>query len=212
VQRGVNRQPCFFAARDYADYLRLLRVCADEYGCRVHAYCLMTNHVHLLVTPQKQDSCARLMKQLNQCYVQGLNKAAGRSGTLWAGRFHSSIVATERYILACYRYIELNPVRAGLVAHARDYRWSSYFANAEGEADPIVREHQVYRALNESAHTRRHAYRALLDAGVGEAEVQAIRKATSGGYRVGDERRGRGRQPRRVQPQPELVGLEQASK
>lgn len=212
VQRGVNRQPCFFAPRDYADYLRLLCVFADVHGCRVHAYCLMTNHVHLLVTPQKQDSCARLMKQLNQRYVQRLNKAAGRSGTLWEGRFHSSVVGTERYILACYRYIELNPVRAGLVTHARDYRWSSYFANAEGEADPIISEHPTYRALDESAQARCHVYRALLDAGVDEVEVQAIRKATRGGYRVGDERRARGRQPRRRELQPELVGLEQASK
>ena len=212
TQRGHNGEPCFRQEGDYLVYLLHLRELSTKHGCAVHAYCLMTNHVHLLVTPQKQDSCARLMKQLNQRYVQRLNKAAGRSGTLWEGRFHSSVVGTERYILACYRYIELNPVRAGLVTHARDYRWSSYFANAEGEADPIISEHPTYRALDESAHGRCHVYRALLDAGVDEVEVQAIRKATRGGYRVGDERRARGRQPRRRELQPELVGLEQASK
>lgn len=212
VQRGVNRQPCFFAPRDYADYLRLLSVFADEYGCMVHAYCLMTNHVHLLLTPLEHDACARMMKQLNQCYVQRLNKAMGRSGTLWQGRFHSSIVATERYVLTCYRYIELNPVRAGLVGQARDYQWSSHRANAEGERDPIVAAHPTYLALGDTSPGRASAYRALFDLPPPEKDAEAIRKATRGGYRIGEERRRRGRQPRQRDVQQELPGLDGALK
>ena len=212
VQRGVNRQPCFFVPRDYADYLRLLAVFAVESGCSVHAYCLMTNHVHLLLTPHQAGACARLMKELNQRYVQRLNKALGRSGTLWQGRFHSSVVATERYALACYRYIELNPVRAGLAAHARDYYWSSYRANAEGEANPIVSPHPTYAALGSSLAGRRSAYRALFKLCLPDSAIEEIRKATRGGYRIGEQRRPRGRQRRSDHGQPELPGLAAVSK
>lgn len=212
VQRGVNRQPCFFAPRDYADYLRLLSVFADEYGCVVHAYCLMTNHVHLLLTPSNQRACARMMKQLNQCYVQRLNRAMRRSGTLWQGRFHSSVVATETYVLTCYRYIELNPVRAGLVAHARDYQWSSYRANAEGEDDSIVSMHGTYQALGDSLVGRASAYRTLFELALPETDAEAIRRATRGGYRIGEERRRRGRQPRGQEVDQELPGPDCALK
>lgn len=212
VQRGVNRQPCFFAPRDYADYLRLLSVFADQYGCVVHAYCLMTNHVHLLLTPRDPGACARMMKQLNQCYVQRLNKAVGRTGTLWEGRFHSSVVATERYVLTCYRYIELNPERAGLVGHARDYQWSSYRANAEGEENPLVSVHSTYQALGDTSTGRTAAYRALFDLALSDTDAEAIRKATRGGYRIGEERRRRGRQPRRLETSQELPGLDGALK
>ena len=212
VQRGVNRQPCFFAPRDYADYLRLLSVFAADSGCSVHAYCLMTNHVHLLLTPHHAGACARLMKQLNQRYVQRLNKSAGRCGTLWQGRFHSSVVANERYALACYRYIELNPVRAGLVAHARDYYWSSYRANAEGEASPLVAPHATYAGLGISPAGRASAYRGMFELRLPDPEVEEIRKATRGGYRVGEQRRPRGRQRRSDHGQAELPGLAAVSK
>jgi putative transposase len=212
VQRGVNRQPCFFAPRDYADYLRLLAVFAPDSGCSVHAYCLMTNHVHLLLTPHHSGACARLMKQVNQRYVQRLNKSAGRIGTLWQGRFHSSVVASERYALACYRYIELNPVRAGLVARAREYYWSSYRANAEGDTSTLVAPHVAYAALGNSADGRASAYRGLFDLRLPDAEIEEIRKATRGGYRIGEKRRPPGRQRRPDHEEAELPGLEAVNK
>ena len=212
VQRGVNRQPCFFAPRDYADYLRLLAVFAAESGCALHAYCLMTNHVHLLLTPHHAGACARMMKQLNQRYVQRLNNAAGRSGTLWQGRFHSSVVASERYALACYRYIESNPVRAGLVDKPRDYYWSSYRANAECDPDSVLAAHQAYRALGPSRGARAAAYRELFDVRLPESELELIRKATRGGYRVGEHRPPRGRRPRTAREQSELPAFEAVTK
>ena len=139
VQRGINRNACFFADTDYRTYLRYLAEFSTRFSCSVHAYCLMTNHVHLLLTPHTPDACARLMKNLGQCYVQGVNQRLRRTGTLWEGRFHSCLVTAERYVLACYRYIELNPVRAGMVAAPGEYRWSSYRANAEARPDALLR-------------------------------------------------------------------------
>src|ERR1700757_3980819 len=129
IQRGRDGGACFFGDRDYVRYLDELRELAPQLGCAVHAYCLMTNHVHLLLTPQTTDSCALLMKRLGQRYVQYVNGNYGRSGTLWEGRFRSAVVQSERYLLACSRYIELNPVRAAMVGHPRQYRWSSYRIN-----------------------------------------------------------------------------------
>ena len=143
-QRGHNRERCFFDDGDYALYLGLLGYFAREHVCAVHAYCLMTNHVHLLVTPESAQGCARMMKFLAQCYTQHVNRARHRTGSLWDSRFRSCLVTSERYALACYRYVELNPVNARMVEHPRDYRWSSYRANAEGEPDPLVRPHSAY--------------------------------------------------------------------
>lgn len=193
VQRGVNRGLCFFSERDYRDYLRLLTTFATRFGCSIHAYCLMTNHVHLLLTPHQAGACARLMKQLNQCYVQRLNRSAGRSGTLWEGRFHSSLVSSDGYALACYRYIELNPVRAGMVRYPGEYRWSSYASNAQGCLESVLTAHSTYLALGDSPEGRRAAYRSLLDTALPEGQVEEIRKATRGGYRIGENRRPRGR-------------------
>lgn len=196
VQRGVNRGRCFLAEQDYADYLGLLGGFARRFECSIHAYCLMTNHVHLLVTPHQQGACARFMKQVNQCYVQRLNRAAGRSGTLWEGRFHSSVVASEAYALACYRYIELNPVRAGMVPQPGDYCWSSYGSNANGRRDPVLSPHPAYAALADEPQPRASAYRALFDSQLQPTVIEEIRKATRGGYRMGDQRKPRGRPPR----------------
>jgi len=196
VQRGINRQACFFSEADYARYLGLLTFFARRNGCSIHAYCLMTNHVHLLLTPHQHGACARLMKAVNQRYVQRLNFSAGRSGTLWEGRFHSSVVGTHAYALVCYRYIELNPVRAGMVGRPGDYPWSSYHANASTEAQPVLCAHDAYRSLGDSGQERSSTYRALFDVQLPEADLEAIRKATRGGYRIGETRPPRGRRPR----------------
>ena len=185
TQRGHNRDRCFFGPGDFALYLGLLAGFAREHACAVHAYCLMTNHVHLLVTPRTHDGCALMMKRLAQCYTQHVNKARERTGSLWEGRFHSCLVTTERYALACYRYVELNPVKAGLAADPGEYRWSSYRANAQGQPSPLIEPHPAYPGAA--------AYRGLFDEGLDDTLVDELRKATRGGYAAGAVRRSRGR-------------------
>ncbi len=187
IQRGNNRTTCFFADEDYARYLFHLERLAPRFGCAVHAWCLMTNHVHLLVTPSAADSCALLMKNLGQRYVQQVNRNRDRSGTLWEGRFRSSLVQSETYLLTCYRYIELNPVRAGMVGHPGEYPWSSYRVNAEGARSGLVVPHPEYLRLGESWETRRRAYRGLVAEQVGDRMTEEIRAATNGGYALGDK-------------------------
>ncbi len=144
IQRGNNRQACFFADEDYRRYLDWLREYAGELGCDIHAYVLTTNHVHLLLTPREADSVGRLMKRLGQRYVQYVNRVYQRSGTLWEGRFKSCLTQEEQYVLGCYRYIELNPVRAGMVEHPADYPWTSYRINAQNEKSELVTPHPLY--------------------------------------------------------------------
>jgi putative transposase len=196
VQRGINRNACFFAEADYEDYLRYLGTFAARFGCSVHAYCLMTNHVHLLLTPHNAQACALLMKNLGQCYVQGVNQRLGRTGTLWEGRYYSSLATSENYVLACYRYIELNPVLAGMVATPTQYRWSSYAANAQGKVDSLLRSHAAYDGLGLEAEQRLRAYREMCDDGVPANLLEEIRKATRVGGVIGTRRRQRGRPPK----------------
>ena len=143
IQRGNNRNACFFADYDYGCYLHHLGELAARHACAIHAYVLMTNHVHLLLTPRGPDGASLLMKHLGQRYVQYVNRVYKRSGTLWEGRFRSSIVQAETYLLRCLRYIELNPVRAGMVDSPGAYRWSSFRANALGERNPLLTPHSV---------------------------------------------------------------------
>jgi putative transposase len=149
IQRGNNRSACFFSDADYTIYLRHLAELATKFECAIHSYVLMTNHVHLLLTPQNEDSAALLMKNLGQRYVQYINRTYRRSGTLWEGRFRSCLVQSESYLLACYRYIELNPVRENMVRHPREYRWSSYRSNAEGKTDALIAPHENINDLVE---------------------------------------------------------------
>src|SRR5271165_6570053 len=126
IQRGHNRDACFFDPADYRFYLEQLAALSAQTGCAVHAYCLMTNHVHLLLTPATASGCGALMKHLGQRYAQHVNRTYRRSGTLWEGRFRSCLTQSEHYLLACQRYVELNPVRAGMVRDPGDYAWSSH--------------------------------------------------------------------------------------
>lgn len=193
VQRAHDRADCFFEEADYRAYLDALRAHATQFDCMVHAYCLMTNHVHLLLTPGKPTSCAQLMKHVAQRYSKRFNARHGRTGTLWEGRFHSGLVATERYALACYRYIELNPVRAGLVEHPAEYRWSSCHANTHIGLDDFVKPHAAYLALAASALERIASYLALFSTSLEEPVLEDIRKATRGGHSMGAPRPPRGR-------------------
>jgi putative transposase len=188
IQRGNNRDPCFFADEDRVLYLRHLRELAAALDCSVHAFCLMTNHVHLLLTARTDAGLALLMKHLGQRYVQHVNRTYRRSGTLWEGRFRSAIVQSERYLLACHRYIELNPVRAAMVTHPRQHRWSSYRINAEGKASDLIVPHDLYRALGRSGEARQSAYRELFREQLDETVVGAIRVATNGGFVLGAPR------------------------
>jgi putative transposase len=147
IQRGNNREPCFFHNQDYQVYLGWLHEYAIEARCDLNAYVLMTNHVHLLLTPKDLSSPGTLMKRLGHRYVQYINWTYQRSGTLWEGRYKSCIAQHEHYALSCYRYIELNPVRAKMVSHPADYRWSSYRANAQIESNRMLKPHESYLAL-----------------------------------------------------------------
>lgn len=175
MQRGNDRQACFFREMDYLRYLQNLREAALRYECRVHAYVLMTNRVHLLLTPRLVGAVARLMQAVGRCYVRYVNDTLCRTGTLWEGRYKSSLVDSERYMMACYRYIELNPVRAGMVECPEGYRWSSFAANGMGAPDPLVTPHEVYQQLATDAEQRREAYRSLVSEAVPDDEIAAIR-------------------------------------
>jgi putative transposase len=188
IQRGNNRSACFFADEDYRFYLNHLTEQAQAQGCAVHAFCLMTNHVHLLLTPEGPDSLSQLMKRLGQRYVQYVNRTYRRSGTLWEGRFRSCLMQEEDYVLACYRYIELNPVRASMVEHPGDYPWSSYRANAQGEATDWLQPQQLYSALSKDTAARQAAYRELFRYELDPGRVDEIRDATNGNFVLGNER------------------------
>ncbi len=178
IQRGNNRQATFFSDEDYMRYLVDLKSASDQHQCEVHAYVLMTNHVHLLMTPHKGDGIAKTMQSLGRRYVVYINQTYRRTGTLWEGRYKAALIDSECYLLTCYRYIELNPVRAeGMVEHPGKYRWSSYRANALGETDELIKPHSRYLALGESPQVRQATYRALFNTHVGEQSLSEIRES-----------------------------------
>lgn len=185
IQRGNNRGPCFAGTADYLVYMTLLRQYAAEAACHVHAYVLMTNHVHLLLSTGSRSGPSVLMRRLGQHYVQYFNRRHGRSGTLWEGRFRSSLVDSERYLLVCQRYIELNPVRARMVETPEAYPWSSYRANALGADDPLVTPHLVYTGLGAHDVDRRAAYRHLFLEDLSEQLLAEIRHAGNGSRPLG---------------------------
>lgn len=187
IQRGHNRNACFRGESDYLVYLAHLRQLTAKHKCWLHAYCLMTNHVHLLVTPGAVDACTALIRDLGRRYVQYFNRRYARTGTLWEGRFRSSIAESAQYVLACYRYIELNPVRAGMVDHAMSYSWSSYAANTGIRADPMIRPHDEYLALADDSELRHATYRGLFDQHLDADVLRSIREAINGGYPLASE-------------------------
>ncbi|MBT8137989.1 MAG: transposase [Gammaproteobacteria bacterium] len=188
IQRGVDRQPTFFETADYELYLQVLRAASQQHDCPVHAYVLMTNHTHLLVSPGNERSIALLMQAIGRHYVQPINKRYNRTGTLWQARYKASLVQTDRYLLTCHRYIELNPVRAGMVRHPAEYRWSSYQCNANGKGDPIVVPHSLYQCLGQADEERRHAYRGLFADSLSPDELDQIRTVTNSCRVLGNDR------------------------
>jgi putative transposase len=188
IQRGNNRQACFFADDDYQFFLDHLAQLATRFRCALHAYALMTNHFHLLLTSELDAGPSLLMKFLGQRYVQYANRTYRRSGSLWEGRFRSSLVQTERYLLACYCYIEMNPVRANMVRHPIEYPWSSYAANAEGKPVTWLTPHGEYLALGSDEEMRRAAYHSLFESDLDSGLLREIRVSTHGGYVIGNNR------------------------
>src|SRR5258706_15981234 len=161
VQRGHNREPCFFGEEDYLSYLHWLKGALVENQCAMHAYVLMTNHVHLLLTPKKAEAVPKLIISIGRRYVQYINRSYQRTGTLWDSRYKSSLVQSDTYLLTCQRYIELNPVRAAMVDDPAHYRWTSYRANALGQTDDLLTPHPFFQALGRRDRERQSAYGVL---------------------------------------------------
>jgi putative transposase len=181
IQRGNNRQPIFFDERDRRLFHAMLGDALTAHGCVLHAYVLMTNHFHLLLTPVEEAGIGRLMQSLGRRYVGHVNRTWLRTGTLWEGRFRSTIVDTEHYVMACYRYIEANPVRARMVARPEEHLWSSYGRNALGKADALVGEHDCYSALGDTPGARQAFYRRHFD-DLSQERIDTLRDATQRGW------------------------------
>jgi REP-associated tyrosine transposase len=196
--------PPFCADTDYRFCLEKLQLACDTHGCGLHAYVLMTNHVHLLITPHEQQSLSKALQMLGRYYVQYYNYCYQRSGTLWEGRYKATLIDSESYLLTCMRYIELNPVRAGMVAHPSEYPWSSYHHNALGQPDGLVTSyHLEYRRLGKTDDARQGAYRLLFKHHIPEMSIAEIRDATNNAWVLGNDRfkqRIQQKLERRVEP------------
>lgn len=188
IVRGNNRAEIFCADADYQFYLEKLQQACEKHACKLHAYVLMTNHVHLLITPQEEQSIGKAMQMLGRYYVQYYNYTYQRTGTLWEGRYKATLVDSEAYLLTCMRYIELNPVRAGMLAHPSDYPWSSYRSNAQGQTNELVTPHLEYRRLGKTDEERHAAYRLLFKSHIPESSLNEIRDATNKAWVLGNDR------------------------
>lgn len=186
IVRGNNREPIFYGEQDYQFYLEKLKQACDKHDCDIHAYVLMTNHVHLLMTPHTEQGIGKTLQMLGRYYVQYFNYRYDRTGTLWEGRYKATLIDSENYLLTCYRYIELNPVRArDMVEHPSEYPWSSYRFNALGQEDEIVTAHEEYIKLGKSSADRQKAYRALFRSRISEKTLGEIRQATNKAWVLG---------------------------
>jgi len=187
ILRGNNRQAIFFSDLDRQQLLATLAESAAHYSVAIHAYVLMDNHFHLLLTPPSSDALSRMMQSLGRRYVGWFNARHQRSGTLWEGRFRAGLIEGERHLLACMRYIELNPVRAGLCAEAGQWPWSSAAHHLGQERNALITEHELYWSLGNTPFEREHAYRELLGQGVSAPEQAMFTEAVLRGRPVGSE-------------------------
>ena len=186
IQRGNNRQAIFVSKTDYQTLLDLLVENADKFDVAIHAYVLMSNHFHLLVTPQTADGVPQMMQAVGRRYVRCFNNAQKRSGTLWEGRYKSTLIQSERYLLACMAYIDLNPVRAGLVAQAGDYPWSSYGHYTGQRTDKFITPHALLWQLGNTPFAREAAYAELVRSGVSAAQQKALTDSALRGWALGE--------------------------
>ena len=186
ILRGNNRQDIFRNTADYQRMLDLIEQQSREQGVEIHAYVLMTNHLHLLLTPQKDQALPKMMQAVGRSYVQTFNKVHGRTGTLWEGRYRSTLIQTERYLLACMAYIDLNPVRAHMVAQPDDYIWSSYSHYVGRRNDRLITPHALYWGLGNTPFAREVAYAEMVHAGIQADQQRALTDATLSGWALGD--------------------------
>ena len=201
ILRGNNRQDIFRDAADRQRMLGLLESQALAHQVEVHAYVLMSNHLHLLVTPRQDKGLPLMMQDVGRSYVRQFNQRHGRTGTLWEGRYRSTLIQTERYFLACMVYIDLNPVRAGMVAQAADFPWSSHAHYTGTRQDAWLTPHPVYWSLGNPPFARELAYAQLVQAGIEQSQQHALTSATLSGWALGEESFVSGLQqltPRRV--------------
>ena len=187
IQRGNNRQACFFTEQDYTVYLDKLKEYSKKNKVAVHSFVLMTNHVHLLLTPEEPGGVSRLLQSLGRYYVRYINQTYKRTGTLWEGRYKSTLVDCENHFLTVSRYIELNPVRAGMVKHPVEYPWSSYQKNAMGKVIELITPHFCYLSLGNTSINRQFAYQALFENKIPAYTLKEIRAATNKSWVLGDE-------------------------
>jgi len=187
IVRGNNREAIFYENEDYTYYLNKLKDGCKKHDCELHAYVLMTNHVHLLLTPQVENGISKVIQMIGRYYVQYFNYKYRRTGTLWEGRYKASLIDSERYLLICYRYIELNPVRANMVVHPSDYPWSSYRSNALGEENKLITHHPKYLSLARTNEQRQSVYRGLFEQHIGDRTIEDIRAATNKAWVLGSE-------------------------
>ena len=188
IQRGNIREPIFVVDDVYRFYLECLQKAAERHGCAIHAYVLMTNHTLLLATPETESSRPKTMQSVGRRYVQYFNFTYSRTGTLWEGRYKATIIDSEAYLLTCMRYIELNPLRAGMVKDPSDYPWSSYGVNALGVHDKLCMPHSLYERIGRNADERQAGYRELFRKQISEIELDAIREATNKAWALGNDR------------------------
>ncbi len=186
IQRGNNRQPIFSASADYQTLLDLLNENAGKFDVAIHAYVLMNNHFHLLVTPQTVEGLPQMMQAVGRRYVRYFNDSQGRTGTLWEGRYRSTLLQANRYLLACMAYTDLNPVRGGLVAHARDYPWSSYGHYVGQRIDKVITPHALFWALGNTPFAREAAYAELVQSGINLVQQTALTDSALSGWALGD--------------------------
>ena len=187
IQRGNNRQAIFGDEADHQRLLDELKAQAAAHRVALHAYVLMTNHLHLLATPETADGVPLMMQGLGRAYVRYFNRRHGRSGTLWEGRYRSTLIEAERHLLACMAYIDLNPVRAGLVADPADYPWSSHAHGVGLRSDPLVTSHPLYWALGNTPFARERAYADLVHAGLDAGQRADLARAVHSGWALGGD-------------------------
>lgn len=188
IQRGNDRQSIFRDADDYTIFLNWLREGAKQFKVAIHAYVLLSNHVHLLVTPSDEMGLGRMMQWMGRYYVPYFNRKYARAGTLWQGRYKATVIESERYFMTCSRYIELNPLRAGIVADPADYAWSSYAHHTGIKADAVITDHPLYWSLGNTPFDREAAYKALVEQAITAEEIARINDATIKGWVLGSEK------------------------
>ncbi len=188
IQRGINRQICFTSDADLGAYAHWLAEGAKKFGVQLHGWVFMTNHVHLLLTPEDDNAVSKLMQFLGRLYVRHFNYNYARTGSLFEGRFRSSLVQDDIYLLTCLRYIELNPIRAGMVTNPGDYRWSSYAAHGFGNNISMLTPHPLYLALGETKSEREKNYRELIGGALGADVIAKIRHCANKGLILGTEK------------------------